>query len=364
MNQLNFENYGYFPALRSRQAEMKGLAQLTEERKDKIIPLITLGKWPRSEDLGVSVLQAQKAMNNRPIFLDLTNEKSSLSNTINVLRDPANSFGNWIDFIKKFENVIPVIQFNPQQKIRDILFQSRKCEEQFGKVAFRVRDFTQSIDTVIAAVSSLDNVNNAIIFIDASYIRTSYTASLAATIGTINALRTQLPSVVISTLATSFPSQTGTFIKEDNIGIIDILERQLHNDLGGYDVVAYGDHGSIHSVVYDDVAAFMNWTARIDYPLESEWIIHRKSAAKSSSDYRELANKILTKYPNIKNSDIWGEKMIYEAAIGGITVGSVPASWIGVRVNGHLSRQIDYTSRLLSLNQSSDEDQLVEDLDF
>lgn len=69
---INFADYGYFPALRTRQAEVKGLAQLTPERKNKIIPLLTLGRWPRADKLETSVEKVIEALEGRPFFLDLT----------------------------------------------------------------------------------------------------------------------------------------------------------------------------------------------------------------------------------------------------------------------------------------------------
>ncbi|HBB0077279.1 TPA: hypothetical protein J1554_003852, partial [Escherichia coli] len=50
-----FENYSYYPALRTRSAEMTGLNNLSYENKKKILPLISLGKWPRSEEIQVSL---------------------------------------------------------------------------------------------------------------------------------------------------------------------------------------------------------------------------------------------------------------------------------------------------------------------
>ncbi|TDR32154.1 beta family protein [Hydromonas duriensis] len=362
---INFEDYNYFPALRARQAEMKGLNELSDARKCKIIPLITLGRWPRAETLEVGVEKASKAMSDKPFFLDLTHEISSLSPLIQELRDPTDGFTKWLDFAAQYTNVIPVIQMHQSQTLRDVVLQARNCEKRFGKLAFRITDFTQSIDVVIAAMSALERVESALVFIDSGYIRLSYAASLAATISTINMIRAQLPTALISTLATSFPSQTGPFLDDvSGDGVISILERQLHHDLGGYSIAAYGDHSSIHAVIYDDPAVIMNWTARIDYPLELDWEISRKSRAKALNDYREIAAKIVRAHPEIEASDIWGEQMIRSAANGGDTVGAAPASWIGVRVNIHLSRQIDFTERLLNPVPDSDEYEEAQDLDY
>ena len=214
----------------------------------------------------------------------------------------------------------------------------------------------------VSAVSALDDTDNAMIFIDSKYIRSSYLANLSATVAAINSIRTEIPSAFISTLATSFPTSPSSFAKEDNRGSIDIMERELHRELGGYDTCAYGDYSSIHAVVYDDASPIMNWSARIDYPLYNEWDITKKPSAKSLADFREIARSVLARHPEIANSLIWGDQMIHSAATGGETAGASPASWIAVRVNLHLSRQIDYTTQLL--NPIEFEEDGDEDADF
>lgn len=43
---VNFDSYSYYPALRTRAAEILGLSKLAHEKKEKILPLITLGNGP------------------------------------------------------------------------------------------------------------------------------------------------------------------------------------------------------------------------------------------------------------------------------------------------------------------------------
>ncbi|HDR1534902.1 TPA: hypothetical protein QB471_000585, partial [Pasteurella multocida] len=73
MLQVDFNSYNYYPTLRSRVAEIKGLRELTDDRKDKIIPLITLNNWLQ--------YGFDRAMNNisssfkdRPFFIDLPHQ--------------------------------------------------------------------------------------------------------------------------------------------------------------------------------------------------------------------------------------------------------------------------------------------------
>ena len=65
---VNFDSYSYYPALRTRAAEILGLSKLAHEKKEKILPLITLGKWPRSDEIQISLDKSLEAMNNLPLL--------------------------------------------------------------------------------------------------------------------------------------------------------------------------------------------------------------------------------------------------------------------------------------------------------
>lgn len=360
MNDILFENFTYYPKLRTRAAELKGLKHLTDTRKDQIIPLITAGKWPRATTFESGINKISEVFENRPFFLDLTDEYDTFNEEQALLKSPTNNYQNWREYVQRFPNAIPVAQVNRQASLRDFVMQARLCEKAFGKVVFVINDYVRDIEHVISALSALDDVNNAITFIDSKYIRNSYSAVLAANIQTINEIRNEIPDANISTLSTSFPSSLASFSNDTNKtrGVIDILERQLHEELGGYEVASYGDYASIHGIVYDNAPEVMRWAARVDYPTEQYWQFERRpknsvtngSTGTAKSDFQHAAQAIFQSYPNIASSDIWGEKMIYETATNPNfdEIGFGPAPWISVRVNIHLSKQIDYSNQLIS----------------
>ncbi|KJV38209.1 beta family protein [Acinetobacter brisouii] len=372
MSNIEFENFLYYPKLRTRAAELKGLKHLTNNRKDKIIPLITAGKWPRATAFESGINKMSEVFENRPFFLDLTDEYDTFTEEQVFLKNAANNYHNWRDYVRKFPNAIPVAQVDRQASLRDFVMQARLCEQEFGKVVFVINDYLRDIEHVVSALSALDDVNNAITFIDSKYIRNSYSAVLAANIQTINAIREDIPDANISTLSTSFPSSLASFSNDTNKtrGVIDILERQLHEELGGYEVASYGDYASIHGIVYDNAPDVMRWAARVDYPTEQYWQFERRpknsvsngSTGTAKSDYQHAARAILSSNPNIADSDIWGEQMIVQAATDPDfdEIGFGPAPWISVRVNIHLSKQIDYSNQLTN----EDEQEWDEDLDL
>ncbi|MPT26898.1 MAG: hypothetical protein E2602_08300 [Achromobacter sp.] len=362
MMDVNFDNYHYFPTIRARQAELKGLEMLDDARKAKIMPILTLGKWRNALDFGRGAEKAQQAMGNLPYFLDLTTDATHLPDQQKALRDRTGAFAAWRSFAAECPNAIPVVQMSSESGVRDIIKQGQEIERTWGKVAFRIRDFSAETPIVVNALSALDDPKNAIVFIDCQYIREAMAAYTTASIHAINQLRSEFPEVVISVLATSFPSSTIPYTDDDgkSRGSIGILERQLHARIGGDTVAVYGDHGSIHSVVYDGVPAIMKIVPRIDYPRELEWSFERRPKIKDLAEgYCSAAEALVDTDSDIGTRNIWGESMIVETA-NGTPYARAAGPWIAVRVNIHLSRQIDFSEAIASgaVSNGEDDDEL------
>lgn len=361
MIDISYERYLYFPTLRTRQAEMRGLQELNIDRKRRLLPLLTLGRWPKAMDFARSAEKANEVMEGLPHFLDLTTDASHLGAEQQKLRDPANGFEAWRVFVQGYANAIPVVQLVAGAKQRDQVKQASWLERDVGKVAFRIQDFATDTPMVINAISALDDPANAIVFIDCQYIRSALAAYVTATIATINQLRTQFPELMIVVLSTSFPPSVIPFSDANQRrGTIDIQERDLHARIGGESVAAYGDHGSIHSVVRDDVT-IMRWSARVDYPREKTWSFERRPGDQSKAGFADAAVDLVRADPAMGSRGIWGEQMILDASNGNVFAGA-PASWIAVRVNIHLARQLDFSTYLAQASgDPSDEDDASED---
>lgn len=360
MKSVNFDNYNYFPTLRARQAELRGLEMLDADRKAKIMPIFTLGKWRNAMDFGRGAEKAQQAMGDLPYFLDLTTDASHLPDQQKALRDRTGAFSAWRAFVAECPNAIPIAQMNSESGVRDIIKQGQEIERAWGRVAFRIRDFSAETPIVVNALSALDNPRNAIVFIDCQYIREALAAYTTASIHAINQIRSEFPEVVISVMATSFPSSTIPFAEDEgkSRGSIGILERQLHARIGGNTVAIYGDHGSIHSVVYDGMPAIMKVVPRIDYPRELDWSFERRPKSKDLTEgYCSAAQAIVDSDNEIGTRNIWGESMIIDTA-GGRPFARAAGPWISARVNIHLSRQIDFSAAIANgaVNNGDDDE--------
>src|SRR5262249_28242080 len=110
MIDVKFDDYSYYPALRTRQAELKGLEYLDEARPAKIVPLLTLGRWPKALSFTKAADKAKEVMNGRPYFIDLTTDRNHLPTEQTSLRSPDNAFAAWRSFATSSESAIPVAQ--------------------------------------------------------------------------------------------------------------------------------------------------------------------------------------------------------------------------------------------------------------
>lgn len=361
---VSLDQYNYYPAIRSRRAELEGLKELDDDRKRMILPVITLGEWPKAQSFEQSLTAASEAMDGLPFIIDLTTDRARLPELRQQLADGAGGFRAWRQFASQAPQAIPVVLINETARTRDVIRQAAEIEGAAGKVAFRIRDFMAETPKVIAALCALSDPTNAIIFVDCQYIRNGVAAFATAAVATNNAIRAEFPESIISILSTSFPASTAPFLDGGQSGSIEMLEQDLFSRAGGRGVAIYGDHASIHSVVYDDAAGgIRRWSPRIDYPTNRTWRLERRSGDDNAVGYTNAAQTLLEQYPEIEGSNIWGEQKIFEAATGNVHAKG-PAKWIAVRVNIHLARQIDRTAGAGVDDDDNDNPDEIEDAEY
>lgn len=357
--EIIFDSYNYYPALRTRPAEVKGYSELHQDIKKSILPIFTLGLWPKQPGVQASIEKTIEAAAGNPFILDLTSDPNYTTDEVKSFRDSYNNFQNWRNYIKGLNaSIIPTVQITADSKISHVIRQARFFES-IGchKLAFKVVSFGEETTEIIAGLSALDDTENAIVIIDAGYIRDTLPTSLAGCVTAINEIRDEVSDAIISVISTSFPSSVVPFLdpsSKGERGLISMLETKLHAAIG-QDAAIYGDHGSIHSRVY--LAKGGRYTPRIDYPLNDAWVFERRTDC-NSSGYIEAAKSLIEAYPEIKEDESWGAAMIIQAAKGEIEGMKTPASWIAARVNTHITKQVDITSNN-SLTDEEDLDELI-----
>lgn len=346
---MKFENYEYSPVLRTRQAELAGYSQLSEDVKNQLLPYFVLGKWPRAVEIERSIQEVLDVIpKGKPFILDVTRLQDHLGEddgeeiTAHDLIDPSGDFKKWIKCIKRIKNegnfVIPCVQFNKNATRRNIIRQAQLLEDVCHNIAFRI-NFRQSkqIDAVINAFSALEDPNSCIIYVDLGGITEgNYPAAKAAAVSCINLLRTENPEITIALTGSSFPSSVVPFGESE--GIIPILERQLFFEIGGREVALYSDYASISAEIGQPAYRFV---PRVDYPMPLSWTYFRERNTEENGNrgYVIAAERLVSSVEFDKYLDCWGKSIIARVASGDLTKMGSPAKWIAVRVNCHITQQ-------------------------
>lgn len=340
MNDIN-----YFPSLRTRAAELQGLQELSEARKDRIKPVLTFGCVRKDQPtIKNTIERIQEVMGQRPYICDLTSDPVHLSDEMSPLKDPSSAYKNWRALMKEMQASTPCVISSKGGSNRNFVRQALLLEQEHGAVAFRIRDFRHDIAPVVAALDALDAPQNALVFIDPGYVANLFDEYVTLTIAAINKIREADSEIMICVLSSSFPASVIEYSQDEtqSWGLIPTREHAFHQAIGGSAVAIYGDYGSIHAAMYDD-AQIRRWSPRIDYPrLKETYFERRPLDGGAAPGYIASAKEILRMCPSIRRTnDIWGIQKIIEAANEDLFAKN-PASWIAVRANIHMSTQIDY----------------------
>ena len=343
MSKNFFEKFSYFPILRTRNAELTGLGALDDEQKDAILPLISLGKWPNSDGIDKALTKVRECIGDRPYMLDLSKDLQHQNDAVRDLLNPERGFAQWLTFLKGVPQVVPVVQFSSDARVRDIVRQAQAIEREGRQTVFRVRNYQSDLDHALAALYALDMPENALIVIDAGYIRDLSTKRiksgvLESVLKSINRIVEEVPEASRVLTGTSYPRSVTQFLDKgvETSGKIDMLERVLYDEIGA-DIVKYGDHASIHSVVYDDASGM--FVPRLDIPSDNSWNFERRPKRKGDA-FVEIAQKVLVDFPELEHDSGWGAQMIRNTARGtGKGISGAPTA-ISVRVNLHIAYQL------------------------
>ncbi len=349
---VNFDEHFYFPALMSRVAEVQGLRELSAREKERIVPLFTLGKWHNAIEFDRAIENCALAIgDDGRFFADLTREIRHQPDAVRELLSPDSDFIAWRNYIARFESTIPVVQMVPGATRRQVTRQAQLFERSRQQLAFRVRNPGIELPLIINALSALDDINNAVTFIDVKYIRDEERVAQAVIVDAIDRIRDELGNTRIVALSSSFPPYLGDFADDEDKerGNLETLERRLHASIvsEGHPCI-YGDYASIHPIIRPSGGGGAP-IPRIDLAKPFTWHFERRPTLRNTrrEAYVEIASALMERHPQIKDHEAWSAQMVRRAAEGD-PHGLAAASWIAVRVNMHLSEQIRYSDAVES----------------
>ncbi len=352
------DGINYLPAIRSRQAELRGYRELRADTKAALNPIIAIGKIGRQDD-PVRVLEGLKE-GIGTYFLDVNTLPGQQCVGWENLCDPANNYERWREFAATADNAIPVALLRDGVHERPFVRQALAIEQSHGVVLVRSRRPGTDLPALQAVASAIEDVNNLFVVLDFGYIRGSLEARETEARKVITALRTTDSAIRIALLASSFPRAVSAF--GESRGTLEIVERDLHYRLGGDEVSIYGDHAAIYPEYFEPTMS--RWVPRIDYCTDTAWIYRRsrdqEMEGRVTSGFVVCARDIvgIPEWEPAFADTAWGAGIILQTATSGsIPQGfGAPSNWIAARVNMHIERQKDLALRLSDPGAWDDDD--------
>ena len=348
-----FDNQSYVPTLALRASEMNGMEYLPNATKDKIFPCFLLSPWVGSNGLEKSVARIQKAYRDRHYFLDIDRNYVPGESTSNgsiiesrrqfkLLKDSANSYRNWVDFVRDFEWIYPCVQTRGLNE-REIRLQIDAFQDMGRSYCMRIeRDRSvENIGEVVRAFSAGGTADFSIILeggwaIDVLSMSAWFIGMIRESLSGIDA---SIP-VVIS--ATSMPKMFGEYtgisrVKFNNRELVDGMRQESNRA-----VIIYGDWGSTRPRERRDYASPP--LDRVDYPTDRVWHIARNREKRW--DFRRAAVAVVEE-SGVWDGDlgIWGEEMIFQTVSRPALGINTAQKNVAARVNIHLHRQAFFGQR-------------------
>ena len=372
--------FKYMPILKTRPSENKAYEKLTDDVKDKILPIIEMTgarsyKYPKTHKTLAGVVRPgniNKKIDNilslvktRPFILDITDDESLMYDGINIIKNPENGYQEWRRFLTKNENfkqlVIPTIQFDTNY-IADTFLQIKELNKEFKYLALKISAFKFNtpdkcsnlfnvhnlsantiIQSIIDKIVEITGNYKLILILDFGFI-SEFEKYKSIIDKCLNNLTNTSHLKAIIPVSSSFPSYVKP-IPEDTFEAQEgILYTHIQNTKN-YSNICFGDYASLHPVKYPTSGG--GWIPRIDY-IENTNIL-KYSYKRASSDkknknnsdaYEELAKRVInaSNYQQIDNLTVWGDEQI-DLKSKGENNGNAPSFWISVRANLYMTIQ-------------------------
>jgi len=351
----------YVPIIKTSEAEMRAIENLSERTKDAVVPLFELTRsracktfkrgdiFRRMEQLGVAFGEERR------FFLDLTGDPSSRNEQIESLQENAKGYKNWVRFLADlkvtFPRVVPVVQISDIGVSSEADFyarirqQVRALDDEFGQMAYRFPLFNyDSFSRDLDEICSVAQGSHLAVIVDADFISRGmaeqYAIKAADVLGQLE--RFSLGGVVIA--GTSFP-QNPTEYGDEDTGDIHLEECKLFDLLSERTKarLIYGDYATVNPK-RSPQAGGNGWVPRIDMPVRKRIFYYRSRKSKVEHRYDpayiRVAKRVVAddRYAKAvrKIDECWGIEQI-ELAADGYPQGLSPSFWISVRMAIHIT---------------------------
>lgn len=337
----NWDTVPYLPILGMRPAEMRALAELPNNTKDTLLPLIPLRPWVGAHRLKSVLERIGQSYPSRPVIVSVgppePKKEREVYGELDALRNSANGFKNWCQFIESNKGFIPTALLGIDAKqeapqISSLAALGRGLVIHLERAAFSVM---LPIAQMVSAQT--DGGKDVCFIIDFGAARKDHLQAAAIAIGYIDTIMAAAPRAIISISASSFPSSF-TDLQDQ-----EIFERRLFNEVCAQKPsvrLIYSDRGSARAEQLSGGSGII--PARIDYPRFDNWKFFRSTDTGLPGYAEEARNLIQTDGVWDPNLRVWGTQMIERTAKGDPSAIDNPLKATAARINLHLQLQTFY----------------------
>lgn len=345
----------YFPVLKTKDAELRAIANLSESTASKIMPIYELTKSRISKknefgDISKRLSQIGNIQKKRPFILDVTTDESQKNHQTESILDPSGGYKTWRETLNAYHklNICPAIHINfaedeELENTKKFLNFSVSRHSQFAlrlPCDLEPDDYEFILDIVY---HELNENSRLIILLDEKDIRAEAKRSGISSITKRfeNAYNILTPIAEGSTAKTelvcvagSFPVSPAQEAGGENSGEFPIYEHSIYTNLKqSCPKLKFGDYGSIN--INQTEIRGGTFIPRIDFCDDGTFYYHRYRRHEGS--YIKCAQNVIFDEKYV-TQNTWGEKEIALAA-NGTPSGISPSFWISVRVNNYITRR-------------------------
>lgn len=317
------------------------MEELAPADKDLLLPHVTLRPWLSAHHIEPVIAKIEAAVGHRPVVVDVTRDpfvlgegRRPVHDSLDALRDSANGYTNFFDFIEGHENFVPTLQLAVRGELPA---QIRKAGALGRGIVVRLTE--QGFGASAEIAEQLNRVDQQRVYFILDYQRQTreLLARAAGAIGLINGIREILPDCYISVSASTFPAN---FVGVDHQ---TIFERQFHDEVVrqvGAERVIYSDRASVR--VERQTGGSGPPAPRIDNAMPREWRFFREDDDSVDRDvaYQRAAVRAIRSEGWV-DLGIWGTSQIINTANGAAAIIS-PQRSTAARINIHLHQQANF----------------------
>lgn len=359
----------YFPILKTRDSELRGVHWLADHVKRSIMPLFELTKSRKTKNNpdGPVIKRIEtiaRDYGNDTFILDPTSFTDLKNKEISAFYHNNGGFNNWLAFLKQQSKHFNFVNLHPTLLVSD---ENLSTEEEYikvhrdefyelqqifpGKVVYRVPLEYEGLQF------DLENFFDAkkqppIIILDMGYVRkgraSDYANAVKKKLMLINDKQYNIQQVILA--GSSFPKDPSEGdMCNDKCGEHPLEEKEVHRicTRGNYSTLLYGDYATIYPLP-NEQAGGNGWIPRIDFPTVRDSIKYHRHRRKLeeknyATAYQNAAKSVVNdqdfgQLEKIIGRNCWGVEQIYNAA-NGYPAGLSPSFWISVRINLHITLQ-------------------------